>query len=52
MAELLGSLFERTGDPAAALSFLRALDRTEHRQVRAALELLARTRPVAVEVVP
>ena len=52
MAEVLGQMLDRTGEPMAAHRFLAALQRVDARAVAAALRALDRAQPQAVEVAP
>jgi predicted Zn-dependent peptidase len=52
MAEVLGQMLDRTGEPLAAHRFVAALQRVDPRAVQAALRALSRTRAEAVEVAP
>ncbi|HEY8470299.1 MAG TPA: hypothetical protein VIL18_11685 [Longimicrobiales bacterium] len=52
MAEVLGQMLDRTGEPMAAHRFLAALQRVDARAVVTALRALGRTQPQAVEVAP
>ncbi|MFO7261295.1 MAG: hypothetical protein DIU52_009060 [bacterium] len=52
LAEVLGTMLDRTGEPNAALEFVAALERVGAHDVAHALQALRETRPEVAEVAP
>ena len=52
LAEVIGTMLDRTGEPDAALRFVAALERVDAHDVASALRALRVTRPEVVEVAP
>lgn len=52
LAEVLGTMLDRTGEPDAALRLVAALERVDAHDVAGVLRALRDTRPEVVEVTP
>jgi len=52
LAEVLGTMLDRTGEPEAALQFVAALERVDAHDVASVLRALRGARPEVVEVAP